>query len=133
MRIVTATWGQSLLLCVREVPGGLHAVATAAGMELGPLIGSRNTFAKLYQAKSPADLSEADRLRAWVVLVAIGEDPQHWGLGDVEWPPGVDQERLRSSLPEQLARITHQYDAPVHLASVIDLAAYRAGLLERAA
>lgn len=100
MRSQHVSWGQSLLLAVREA-GGLNRTVGRINTELGPFLGTRNTFAKLYTVEDPRDLDTQERFRAWVLLVAIGEDPTEWGIEPDAVPPSIDRRRLARVLPQR--------------------------------
>jgi len=91
-------WGDALLPKIFRHPGGLNACVDTIRQELGPIIGVRNTFAKLLQAGGPEELKGADQFRAWLLLVSLGEDPSAWGVSDGIIPAGYDKERLRAAL-----------------------------------
>ncbi len=87
-------WGDALMVQLFRAVGGLKAVVDAIQRELGPTIGSRNTFAKLLRVDDPADLNGKDQWRAWLLLTALGQDPDDWGLGTVQIPSSVEPEAL---------------------------------------
>jgi len=89
------SWGDALTIEVFHTPGGLKAITNAIAVEMGPTLGSRNTFAKLLHTQSPELLGARDRWRAWVLLAALGQDPSDWGLNDDSAPASVDTEALK--------------------------------------
>jgi hypothetical protein len=98
------TWGKGLKVEVDDVHGGLKATVGAIASEFGDMLGTRNTFAKLFAVENPAELKEKDRYRAWVLLTTIGQDPADWGIGDDCVPPTPGVTRLRKRLPAALVR-----------------------------
>lgn len=78
-------FGDALRLEATTAPGGLNAAVKRIHMAVGTHIGSRNTFSKLFDSPD-LPTSNKERLRAWLLLVALGQDPNDWSLGDVELP-----------------------------------------------
>lgn len=95
-----ANWGEALVLEVHFNSPGLNPVVEAIRAALGTGIGSRNTFAKLYDCEQPPE-GEQERFRAWLVLTALGQDPNDWLIGDDCVPPANDVERLRALVRSQ--------------------------------
>lgn len=94
------TWGDALLAKIFRHPGGLNHCVGVIREELGPIIGVRNTFAKLLRVEDPAALKDADIFRAWLLLTVLGEDPAAWGINAEEAvPAGYDRDRLTEVLP----------------------------------
>lgn len=85
------TWGEALRVKTnRRLKNAVDGVRQA----VGPTIGTRNTFAKLYRLDMPpADPAEA--FRAWLLLTACGFEPLDWGIGDDVVPPAYDVATLR--------------------------------------
>lgn len=75
-------WGEALIVEVAKIPGGLLHVSNAIKAAVGPVAGTRNTFAKLYDVGDPAELNERDLYRAWLLLAALGQQPGEWGVPD---------------------------------------------------
>jgi len=74
---------------------------------LGEAIGTRNTWGKLVHVVRPEDLHGADLLRAWLLLVTMGETPEDWGVDTTKAVPvGYDQDRLRTTLPRLVAGLS---------------------------
>ncbi len=73
------TWGDCLRIKVAK-SGGLKHHVERIQLEAGDIpVGSRNTFAKLFDLdEPPAD--RGDRFRAWALLVSVGVDPEEWGV-----------------------------------------------------
>jgi hypothetical protein len=96
----TITWGDELVVAAHHAPGGLRAAVEQIQRAVGPRIGTRNTFAKLYSYESPDDLNAVDRYRAWLLVSAFGNDPKDWGLDDGDVPAGIaiNLDGLRSFL-----------------------------------
>jgi hypothetical protein len=92
------SWGDALTIEVFHTNGGLKAITKAITVEMGPTIGSRNTFAKLLHIQSPEVLNGRDSWRAWVLLAAVGQEPSDWGLNDDNAPASVDTEALKVRL-----------------------------------
>jgi hypothetical protein len=91
-------WGDRLKLKA-DKEGGLNPHVDRIRAAVSPLIGSRNTFAKLFDLDvPPAD--EKTRLRAWVLLLSLGADPDAWGVGDVQPPPAINVEALETLFME---------------------------------
>lgn len=86
------TWGDELTLALRRA-GGLQPVAKQLREALGFLAPSRATLAKLQKVERPDLLTEEETFRAWLVLVAIGEDTERWGVLPVAVPGVFDVER----------------------------------------
>jgi hypothetical protein len=99
----TTTWGEALRRSIEDRRGLLRLVDQIRA-ELGEVIGARNTFAKLLKIETPGELEGADLLRAWVLLVAMGETPEAWGVDTAKAvPAGFDKDRLRATLPRFVA------------------------------
>lgn len=90
------TWGPSLKLEAIARPGGVHQQVQRIRTACGVTIGSRNTFAKLFELDAPPDPSTdpVDAIRARLLVEAIGLEPEEWGVGDVVLPPGYDTHRV---------------------------------------
>lgn len=100
----TVTWGEGLVVEIFKTPGGLKPVVDALIGELGPQIGVRNTFSKLFKVEDPAALDPKDRWRAWLLLTAIGHDPSDWGIDESAVPPAIDVRYLKSRLERVVRR-----------------------------
>lgn len=97
MRLVT--WGQALRVSISEQDRGLAGVVDRIHAVVGPFIGSRATFFKIQGVEDPDELaSETDRYRAWLLLVACGEDTSNWGIDDSVVPPVPGPASLRKAL-----------------------------------
>ena len=89
-------WGEALYLEVHLRSPGLKQLTDAIRLAVGDHIGTRNTFAKLFEmSEPPTELDPKDRFRAWLVLTALGQDPEAWGIGEDTVPPSTDTNRLR--------------------------------------
>ncbi len=93
------TWGEAIVVAAFKAPRGLNGAVQAIHREVGPAIGSRNTFAKYMRVDSPAGLSDKDLFRVWLLLTALGADPARWGVNDEVVPAGYDLDRLKLELP----------------------------------
>ena len=98
-------WGDALVVEVFHVQGGLKAVVDAIVAEVGPMVGTRNTFAKLLHVSDPSGLGAKDLWRAWLLLAALHHNPDDWGVSSDNAPASVDTEALRARLE---ARVRHQ-------------------------
>lgn len=98
----TLTWGDRLVVATFHQEGGLAVALKRIQALLGPMIGSRPTFAKLLRADGPESLGEKDQFRAWLLLAAYGEDPADWGLSPDVVPAYIDPDRLRTDLLPRL-------------------------------
>ena len=94
----SATWGDDLVLELFHSGGGLKGAVDRIRDVVGPIVGTRNTFAKLLRTDSVDELDEAERLRAWLLLTTIGTDPSTFGIDDEAVPRAFDVERLRDEL-----------------------------------
>lgn len=75
------TWGQHLLLTAVN-RHGLKAAVDAISDTTGGVLGTRNTFAKLFDLETPPDVATKEYDRAYALLLALGEDPADWGIDD---------------------------------------------------
>jgi hypothetical protein len=96
-RTYRVTWGDFLYLQAAK-HGGLKSAVLRIRAEIGPQIGTRNAFSPLFEYESPAELRETDRWRAWLLLVAFGQDPNEWGIDDDCVPGSVSIPKLRQHL-----------------------------------
>lgn len=79
------TWGESLRRHVMR-RGNLNVSVKRIREVTGdPMIGTRNTFAKLFEMKEEPT-NQRDRLRAYLLLVSLGYDPAGWGLSNDDLP-----------------------------------------------
>lgn len=101
------TWGQALWVATAEAPGGLKAAHADIASVMGASIGVRNTFAKLTQVGGPESLRSTDLFRAWLLLTALGETPDEWGIPDSAVPAYINipdlTERLREARESRLS------------------------------
>lgn len=81
----TYNWGESLRLEAAMADGGLAAATKRIAENMGSLHGSRNTFATLFTRADPPE-SRKDQERAYLLLVALGLNPEDWGMGDFTPP-----------------------------------------------
>ncbi len=86
------TWGQALRIQVHDA-GGLKPATERIRRVVGDWPGSRNTFAKLFTSTAPPK-EGADALRAWLLLCAVGETPEEWGVSDAKLPTGFDTKEV---------------------------------------
>lgn len=92
------TWGEGIVVAAFHSAGGLKVAVDHIHTVVGPYIGTRNTFAKLLRVEDPSVLAERDLFRAWLLLTALGEDAESWGISDGVVPNGHDPARLREEL-----------------------------------
>jgi hypothetical protein len=93
------TWGEALRTEIEHRPG-LARIVRSVRAELGPVIGTRTTFAKLFEVERPEDLDESEQFRAWLVLTSVGFRPRDWGIDPAPAvPPGYNRKRLELVLP----------------------------------
>ncbi len=104
------SWGEGLMVEMSKVPGGLNALVTAIRSQFGVVVGSRNTFKKLYDVQDPNDLPLRDQFRAWLLLAAVGQEPTEWGLSVTCVPPAVALDGLFERLRD--ARTAVGVDTP---------------------
>jgi hypothetical protein len=87
-------WGEALYLEVALRSPGLRTVVEDAIIPaVGKNVGSRNTFAKLFDLDAAP--SGTDGFRAWLLLTALGQDPAAWDIDDDIVPPAYEVSRLR--------------------------------------
>lgn len=101
----TVAWGDALLVVAVKAPGGLNRTVDHIRSVVGPQIGTRNSFAKLYRVDDPNTLAPIDRWRAWLLLTAVGESPEAWGI-EGEYIPSlymVKHDELRELLSSPLS------------------------------
>jgi len=115
----TVTWGDALLVVAVKSPGGLNQTVQRIRKAVGPNIGTRNSFAKLYRVDNPAELAPVDLWRAWLLLTAVEERPEDWGISPEIVPPAIDGERLRERLIAA-ARRTQAWPSD-YIASISDI------------
>lgn len=115
------TWGGGLVVETFGVAGGLRRIVDVIRQEVGPHIGVRNTFAKLYNVTDPDLLDERDQFRAWLLLSALGQDATEWGIDLTVVPRSVDASALRARLaaacPRQdsnLRPTRYEFDGILH-------------------
>jgi len=75
-------WGVALRHLVDQQPGGLKRLSEAIAEEVGPELGSRNSYRELFMASSTEMLNPTQQRRAWYLLSACGVDPAEWGVSD---------------------------------------------------
>jgi hypothetical protein len=96
------TWGEALGHYVSKQAGGLKRVHLRIISAVGPMYGTRNTFAKLFDLEGPPENAK-DRQRAWLLVAAIGREPKEWGLSEADRPPLlVDLGSLNHAIPGSL-------------------------------
>lgn len=99
------TWGDRLALTVRK-RGGLAAAWRRISSQVGPHLGSRTTFAELFDLDDPPT-DDVVSLRAWTLLTTIGENPSDWGLPtEGVLPPAFEPDRVRDLLSAPSAWFT---------------------------
>lgn len=92
------TWGEGIVVAAFRHRGGIKAAVDRIHKAVGEFVGVRNSFAKLQRVESPDELNDKDSFRAWLLLTALQESPNEWGIADAAVPPGFDIERLRRGL-----------------------------------
>jgi len=80
----TCTWGERLKLDT-EHAGGLNPLVKLIDERVGP-IGTRNTYAKLFELDGPPSDAKF-RVRAALVISALGDDVSDWGIDPSDLPP----------------------------------------------
>ena len=116
----TVTWGEALVVEMFKTPGGLKAAVDHITAVVGRTAGTRNTFAKLLRADDPSDLNSTDRWRAWLLLTAVGHNPDEWGLDSAEVVPGyIDTDTLRCNL--LLPRMDSNHQPSDCIASIVPI------------
>ena len=93
------SWGDGLVVAAFKAPGGLKQAVDRIHEHVGPYIGVRNTFSKLLTVDDPGTLNPKDQLRAWLLITALGDRPEAWGIPDKVVPKVFDIEELRTVLP----------------------------------
>jgi hypothetical protein len=91
-------WGDALFACAFHYPGGLKRAVERIHLAVGPIVGSRPSFHKLRAVTDPAALPERDAFRAWLLLVAFGEDPTDWGIAEPPMPTLYSADDIRHAL-----------------------------------
>lgn len=95
----TVSWGEALIVQMHYTDGGLNKAISAIHSVVGArLVGTRNTFARLYRVTDPAAMKPIERFRAWLLLTALGVDPASWGIDDADVFQPFDAQELRSRL-----------------------------------
>ena len=92
------TWGEALVLRVRKSKGGMNPLVDAIRAAVGAWIGTRPTFAKLYDIEAVSEMDGTEQFRAWLVLTALGSDPDDWGIPKTVVPPAYDVKYLQKAL-----------------------------------
>ncbi len=110
------TWGDALLLEIKKSRGGLKAAHDSIVKLSGSHLGTRNTYAKLCEVRSPEDMDEQEALRAWLLLVALGLEPGDWNVPDTAVPnfmvkPDLLRRRLRKF---RASRLGESNPRPIH-------------------
>lgn len=86
--LVPTPWGWALKGAVEHRPGGVAAVVrTVRRSAIGPELGSRNAYRKLFDLQRPPEDGK-DIARAAVLLLAVEGDPTapKWGLDMTKLP-----------------------------------------------
>lgn len=76
------TWGEHLHLEVNHRGPGLKPLVDCIRIATGPALGTRNTFAKLFDLDRPPLAATVQYERAYALLVAAGQDPADWGIDE---------------------------------------------------
>ncbi len=99
----TYNWGTSLRIEVMDA-GGLKSTVDRIQHAVGSMIGSRNTFAKLFTLDAPPspEFENMDALRARLLVEACGLHPEEWAVDEVELPPSFDLEKFREQVKRQI-------------------------------
>lgn len=103
MRVVT--WGDALTAEIGRVPGGrgLQRIVDTVDRVAGQPAyrGVRNSYARLTRAPGPP-VDRTNAARAWLVLTALGCDPDEWGVGPDDLGPFLDRGKLAAALRAEL-------------------------------
>lgn len=91
-------FGGRLKLAVERC-GGLAGAARRIEDALGVLAPSRGTYQSLYTVESVENLSKEQRFRAFLLLVAVGLDPEAWLVTPVDVPPALDIRLVMNLVP----------------------------------
>ncbi len=116
-RMREVTWGEELLLEIKKLPrSGVKGVHADIAQLLGGFAGVRNTFAKLVDYDSPELLDPADQVRAWLMLTAMGLEPNNWGISDDVLPAAfIKPDELRRRLHAiRESRLGESNPRPIH-------------------
>ena len=100
---IEADWGETLDFAVRRYRKRTGEHASVLFTRVGRVTGdSRNTIAKLVNfADEPENWK--DRARAVALVLAIGEEPQRFGLSVDDLPRAWDLNRVRAALGAEYA------------------------------
>lgn len=109
----TVSWGDALTIAVFKSPGGLSHIVEVISEVMGPHYGTRNTFAKLLKAESPEELTGKDQWRAWLMLTALAEDVEEWGIPADLAPKYIDVNALKQELWAAMRLSDSPHGAPV--------------------
>lgn len=75
------TWGEYLELAINQGPG-LKPLVDVISHATGGWLGTRNTFAKLFDLEEPPLAATREYDRAYALLIAVGEQPDDWGVDE---------------------------------------------------
>lgn len=81
----TINFGQALRLEATVHDGGLKAAVDTITAAMGAGYGTRPTFAELFNLED-APTKPIQQQRAYLLLLALGQDPDAWGMADYEPP-----------------------------------------------
>lgn len=76
------TWGEHLELRVNRTTTGLKPIVDAITTAIGPYLGTRNTYAKLFDLEHPPAAATKEYDRAYVLLLMLSEEPGDWGIDE---------------------------------------------------
>ncbi|HET6915314.1 MAG TPA: hypothetical protein VFH56_04425 [Acidimicrobiales bacterium] len=92
------TWGQALVIRIHDTRNGLNPYVKAINEAMGVDVASRPTFAKLLDVDEPTQMDSKQRYLAWLLLTAMGENPQDWDVSEDDVPRGVNVRHLKKVL-----------------------------------
>ncbi len=85
-------WGRLLAGQMFGYPGGMKAIERRAMAAIGSNM--NRTSLREVLALTEAPTSGIVAFRAWVILTALGQDPETWGVPNDVVPPAHDHARL---------------------------------------
>lgn len=83
----TINFGQALRLEATVYDGGLKAAVAKITEAMGAGYGTRPTFAELFKLED-APTKPIEQQRAYLLLLALDQNPADWGMGDFVPPRG---------------------------------------------
>ncbi len=89
-------WGKLLAGCMFGVSGGMKGISDRAQTAIGSNM-NRTSLGHVLELDEPPTEGVVG-FRAWVILTALGEDPEEWGVPSSVVPNAFDPDRLRELL-----------------------------------